>query len=311
MSGRCRLRRLASVVGGVVLATGAVACGSGPGDSTGDTDEPAPAAVRLSPTEAGPQGRVPQFVVECGYSHQAPDDPIVHPGHSGRSHLHVFFGNTATDASSTVADLAAGGTTCDQRLDRASYWAPALFDRGRVVEPLEAVAYYRPGVGVDPATVEPYPYGLKMLGGDQVAARPQSLDVVAWSCGTGSVREATPPTCPEGRPLRMAVSFPDCWDGENLDSPDHVSHVARSAGGACPDSHPVPIPQLLLTISYPVTGGGHVLSLASGSLLTGHADFFNAWDEDKLRTEVEACIRRGLTCGVASNRTADSPRMVS
>ena len=63
--------------------------------------------------------------------------------------------------------------------------------------------------------------------------------------------------------------------------------MARSEGGACPDSHPVVMPQLLLTITYPVTGPGHDLSLASGSLLTGHADFFNAWDEDKLRTEVD------------------------
>ena len=53
---------------------------------------------------------------------------------------------------------------------------------------------------------------------------------------------------------------------------------------------------------FDITGDGHDLSLASGSLLTGHADFFNAWDEDKLRTEVVLCIRRGLTCGVASNR---------
>jgi hypothetical protein len=63
------------------------------------------------------------------------------------------------------------------------------------------------------------------------------------------------------------------------------------------------VPQLLLAISYPVSGDGHDLSLASGPLSTGHADFFNAWDEAKLRTEVETCIRRGLTCGVASNRT--------
>ncbi|HEX6421692.1 MAG TPA: DUF1996 domain-containing protein, partial [Acidimicrobiales bacterium] len=135
-----------------------------------------------------------------------------------------------------------------------------------------------------------------------VATSPQDLDVVAWSCGTGSERSTTPPTCPEGRPLRLAVSFPDCWDGERLDSPDHVAHMARSADGACPASHPVAVPQLLFTITYPVTGGGHDLSLASGSLLTGHADFFNAWDEDKLRTEVELCLARGLTCGVASNR---------
>lgn len=300
-------RRLAGVAVAASLAV-AAACGGGPSPTPPDEagrglDGREVAPVRLSPTDPGPQGRVPQFVVECGFSHSAPDDPIVHPGHRGRSHQHAFFGNTTTDADSSAADLARGDTTCDQRLDLAAYWVPALYDGDRFVPPAGAVAYYRPGVGVDPATVEPYPFGLEMLGGDQTATEPQPLDVVAWSCGTGSARQATPPTCPEGRPLRLAVSFPDCWDGERLASPDHVSHTARSRDGACPGSHPVPIPQLLFTVTWPITGPGHDLSLASGSLLTGHADFFNAWDEDKLATEVDTCIHRGLICGVASNRT--------
>jgi hypothetical protein len=283
----------------VAAALLCVACGDPDGSQSGGGPV---AATRASPTEAGPQGRVPQFVVECGFGHAAPDDPIVHFGHPGGSHLHTFFGSTVTGASSTADDLAAGDTTCEQRLDRASYWVPALLDGGRMVEPSGSAAYYRPGVGVDPTTVEPYPFGLKMIGGDQTAAQPQSLDVVAWSCGTGSERQATPPICPQGRPLQLLVSFPDCWDGEHLDSEDHVSHMARSAAGACPESHPVAVPQLLLAVRYPVTGGGHELSLASGSPLTGHADFFNAWDEHKLTTEVSACIHRRVTCGVVSNR---------
>jgi hypothetical protein len=64
----------------------------------------------------------------------------------------------------------------------------------------------------------------------------------------------------------------------------------------------VAVPQLLLAITYPVTGAGHDLSLASGSVLTGHADFFNGWDAAKLRTEVASCINRGVTCGVVGNR---------
>jgi hypothetical protein len=276
------------VVAAVVLA----ACAHGQDD----------VALRVSPTQAGPQGRVPQFVVECRFSHAAPDDPIVHSGHRGRSHLHTFFGSTVAGASTTAADLAAGDTTCEQKLDRASYWAPALLERGRMVPPTGAAAYYRPGVGVDPSTVEPYPFGLKMIGGDQGASRPQPVDTVAWACGSGSERHATPPACPEGRPLRLLVSFPDCWDGRHLDSDDHTSHMTRSVDGACPASHPVAVPQLLLSIGYPVTGAGHDLSLASGSLLTGHADFFNGWDEHKLATEVSACIHQGVTCGVVSSR---------
>lgn len=48
--------------------------------------------------------------------------------------------------------------------------------------------------------------------------------------------------CPDG--LRVQVFFPSCWDGENLDSDDHKSHVAYPEAGAfndgsCPESHPV------------------------------------------------------------------------
>ena len=63
------------------------------------------------------------------------------------------------------------------------------------------------------------------------------------------------------------------------------------------------MPQLLFTIAYPITGDRATTSRwPRADLITGHADFFNAWDEDKLGTEVESCINRGLTCGVASNR---------
>src|SRR5690606_6759058 len=106
---------------------------------------------------------------------------------------------------------------------------------------------------------------------------------------------------PDGRPLRLLVSFPDCWDGEHLDSGDHTSHVARSAGGVCPASHPVPVPQLLLAIEYPPVGPARGLSLASGSLLTGHADFLNGWDADTLASEGASCLRRRVTCGVVGD----------
>lgn len=50
-----------------------------------------------------------------------------------------------------------------------------------------------------------------------------------------------------------------CWDGVNLDSPDHKSHVAFPANGsfemgsACPESHPVKIPQLFYEIMWNTT----------------------------------------------------------
>ena len=252
---------------------------------------------------AGPQGAVPQFVVECAFSHAAGDDPIVYPGQPGYSHLHLFFGNTSTDADTTAADLLGGETTCDQPLDTAAYWAPALMRGPEVLRPVKSTAYYRPGLGVDPAAVQPYPHGLMMIAGDHLAAEPQPVSIVAWTCGTGIERAALPPSCDNDRNLRLVVTFPDCWDGERLDSADHRSHVVYSSGGVCPASHPVPVPQLQFSVEYQVQGPVDDLVLSSGGLLSGHADFVNGWDQDKLASEVALCLHRELVCGVASGRT--------
>jgi hypothetical protein len=273
---------------GVLIALTSLAACGGNGDI-----ERASAASR-----AGPQGAVGQFVVECALSHTAFDDPIVHPGEPGASHQHLFFGNRDVAANSSYESLAGGDTSCDQPRDTASYWAPALFDAtGRTVQPIRAVAYYRAGPGVDPQSVQPYPPGLKMLGGDQHATSAQPLSVVGWSCGGGRPRSVSPPKCPGDSPLSLNVTFPDCWNGTDLDSPDHVSHTATSTGGRCPDSHPTPLPELVLVVDYPAVDPDGI-ELASGGVGTGHADFWNVWDQAKLETEVRGCLHRDVVCGV-------------
>jgi hypothetical protein len=245
---------------------------------------------------AGPQGGRGQFAVECAFDRFLADDPIVFPGQPGASHLHQFFGATGVTADSTYDALVAGDTTCDQPLDTASYWAPALLDADhRPIEPLGAVAYYRAGVGVDPAAVEPYPAGLMLVAGDHTATEPQPLSVVAWSCDAGALRQVTPPDCRSGGSLRLLITFQDCWDGERLTAHDHAAY---STAGECPASHPVPIPQLQLAVDFPpVDPEG--LALASGNILSGHADFWNAWDQPRLEREVEVCLRANLPCAIS------------
>ena len=252
---------------------------------------------------AGPQGGRGQFVVECGFSHAATDDPIIYPGQPGASHEHVFFGNTGTDAASTLVSLEAGQTTCEQRLDRAAYWVPALFAGTAMVEPVKSTAYYRAGLDVEPTVVQPYPSGLMMIAGNAAADTEQPLEVVAWTCGAGIERSALPPVCPPGRNLHLILTFPDCWDGARLDSANHIDHVAYSTGGACPSTHPVAVPQLQFSVEYAHTGPTDGLVLASGGLLSGHADFVNAWDPEKLAGEVQLCLHRNVVCGVTSGRT--------
>jgi hypothetical protein len=61
----------------------------------------------------------------------------------------------------------------------------------------------------------------------------------------------------------------------------------------------VPIPVLELVIDYGVVDPDG-LTLSSGPVSSAHADFWNTWDQDKLETEVELCLRGQQVCGVSS-----------
>lgn len=287
---------------GIVVAVGVVA-------SCGGSDDGA-APERGDPLRRGPQGDVAQFVVECEPSHAAFDDPIVHPDAPGGSHLHVFFGNVDVGADPDYERIVSSDTSCERRSDTASYWTPALLDAsGRVIEPKQLIAYYRPGPAVDPVVVEPYPAGLMMVAGDATATEEQPLDVVAWGCSTGTRREPRPPDCridlgdgpfaTADTSLRLWVTFPDCWDGRRLTTGVTSDHVAESVEGTCPESHPVPIPELQMAIDFPAVDPED-LSLASGDIGTAHADFWNVWDQAALENEVRVCLNRDLVCGVSS-----------
>jgi hypothetical protein len=295
-----RTARARAVAATTVVAAALLAgCGSSgdPGEHAGSAHGHAGQAV----VPLGPQGIVPQFVVECRFSHAASDDPIVLPGESGRSHRHQFFGAEGVDASSTPDSLRGGATSCQDPSDTASYWAPALYADGVEVEPVRMNAYYRPGPGVDPTSVTAPPPGLAIVAGDHHAEGPQPLSVAGWHCGSSPRLSSTPPTCSDAAPLALRITFPDCWDGEQVDSDDHRSHMARSGDGACPRSHPVAVAQLVMDIHYPVAGPVEV-TLSSGGPEGAHADFLNGWDQAALEREVRACINRGLVCGVVSNR---------
>jgi Domain of unknown function (DUF1996) len=259
----------------------------------------ATAVAGTSTTSPGPD--LPQlegveFVVLCRFSHRAPDDPIVFPGRPEMSHDHTFFGSVATDAFSTPASLRDAPTSCLHAEDTAAYWAPTLIADNRAVTPVLATVYYRRRTV---AKVQPFPPGLQVVAGDQNATTPQSLRVVSWACSDGesAPRSAATPTCPQAF-LHLRVRFPDCWDGRRLDSADHKAHMAYSARGACPSTHPVAVPSLSIVIRYPVVGGPDV-ELSSRGQLSGHADFVNAWNQAALARRVATCLNALRACGAA------------
>jgi hypothetical protein len=73
--------------------------------------------------------------------------------------------------------------------------------------------------------------------------------------------------------IRTQVTFPTCWDGVNLDSPDHQSHVAyaeipyepyvaplathpytpEQQRGKCPEGFPIMLPQVMYEVMFDTT----------------------------------------------------------
>ena len=79
--------------------------------------------------------------------------------------------------------------------------------------------------------------------------------------------------------LQLQATFPNCWDGRRLDSPDHKQHLRYASRGDCPASHPVAMPTIVLIVLYPPVPAG--AQVASGKF-AAHADFMNGWDQPEL-----------------------------
>jgi hypothetical protein len=248
----------------------------------------------LAPSVASASGEG-IFVVDCGYSHRLADDPIVRPAQPGGSHNHDFFGNRSTNAFSTYESLRANPTNCRRLADRSAYWVPTLYDGGTAVRPWGMSAYYT-NRGKKPGTIVPFPEGLRVVAGNAAATQPQAPMVTLWTCNNNVATESSHvPSCPAGTYLFLHVRFPDCWNGEHLDFPDHKSHMAYSMWGYCPAGYPVAVPGLQINVAWPVRGGPNI-SLSSGSAYTAHADFFNAWDQAVLEYLVRHCLNMGSRC---------------
>jgi hypothetical protein len=285
------------VVGALVLVGSA--CSSGApigGASDADAGEvPVTAPPNRSLTSFGAQ-----FLTTCSFSHSLPDDPIVHPGKPGASHLHEFFGNTTTDAFSTSSKLVDQPSTCSDDGDRSAYWVPALIVDEKRVEPTRIDAYYRVAPGIAPSEVKVYPKGLQSIAGNQHATTPPSLDAVAWTCGLSPHLSHRPPKdCGTDRRVVERLTFPSCWDGKHTSSPDFVSHLSYpTVEDGCDAAHPVALPQLTMVVHYPLFGTYKTARLASGGFDTAHGDFFEAWQPERITDQVTGCINRGVTCGI-------------
>ena len=242
------------------------------------------------------------FSVKCFSTHQLADDPIVNPGVPGAAHLHEFIGNPSTNAFSTFDSMRAaqGRVRCDTQSDTGGYWVPALYKPdGTRIPVLHSFFYYR-----GPAGVKQIPPDLKMVAGGDTLNPPMPTEharSLSWSCVDSGPFYAQPPDCTSsGKPIKAHIQFPNCWDGVNLDSPNHRSHMAYwTTAKTCPSSHPVRIPRIRFNVAFNIKNGkGTYLSsdhgVPGGTSL--HGDFWNTWDQAVLQQAVTKCINGNKDC---------------
>ena len=274
------------------------------------------------------------FRFTCTPSHNSYDDPIVYPGQPGRAHLHTFFGNTQADAHSTYESLrTTGDSTCRNKLNRSAYWVPAMMNgQGGVIMPDLITVYYKRRPKSDPECQKEtqictdLPRGLRYVFGRYVS-NPDKYAITSFVCvggSTGSAFKTLPEVatvCPVGAQIIARVTSPSCWNGRDLDSPDHRSHMDfkkrdRMTGKvSCPSTHPYLVPTYTMGVMYRVDATldrsgdlstsrqtWHFSSDRMAGMTpqisgrTFHADWFGAWDDDILKEWHENCVDKLLTC---------------
>jgi Domain of unknown function (DUF1996)/Domain of unknown function (DUF4124) len=266
------------------------------------------------PTSTSERGA---FRVACTPSHMSNDDPIVYPNQPGAAHHHTFFGNTSTNAKSDLAHLdIVGNSTCTGgSMNHSAYWIPSMINTStnEPVKPDSAIFYYKSWAVSDQYITQP-PKGLRMITGNSKATTGATSDG-RYSCVTPSTGNGTPwtqtiPNCSPGTFLLMQIFFPQCWDGVNLDSPNHKDHMAQAdqnltTVNKCPASHPVAIPSIALSINFNVVAANQTKNwrLASDNYAntapggySAHADWVNGWDEKIMAGFVKNCLNKALDC---------------
>jgi hypothetical protein len=248
------------------------------------------------------------------FSHFNFDDPIIYPGIKGASHGHAQFGFGFTDAFTVSSNLQGclSSTNGGGTLNCSAYWVPLMVDTtdGSAVVPASMLVYYKTGYGgVDTRKIQPVPRDLRFISGNPAAKTEAEAKVGRFVCygdpGVGW-QKTIPSNCQAGNLMVMEVHFPQCWDGKNLDSPDHRGHMAEAEGG-CPATHPVPLPAISYEIYYQVTAANvgrmknwrlssdnYPTTMPGG--LSAHGDYWMGWDEATMKQIVVGCLNASMDC---------------
>lgn len=270
------------------------------------------------------------FVVNCNAAITVQRlDPIVAPGVLS-SHIHMVVGASAFNATATSASLRASQcNTCQMQQDNSAYWIPELFyhHRDGTWEQLEdqlggslAIYYIQRANYNGDTTVYGIPQGLRMIAGTptlKTYTNDFAQNAISYLCVNYNQNRPTtyaipPYNCPQM--MRAQIFFPSCWDGVNLDSADHKSHMAYPDGldgGNCPATHPKRIISLfyeryfsvgrfaadwLDQFGRPARAQPYYFSTGDNTGYSLHGDFLDGWNTTIIDLATQNCVGAGYVC---------------
>ncbi|KAF4556755.1 Hypothetical protein D9617_1g086360 [Elsinoe fawcettii] len=274
--------------------------------------------VQAVPSNAG------TFVQNC-INHLVEEraDPIVNPGKAA-THVHTIGGGNGFALSMDFQQ--ARRSTCSSceaiSEDLSNYWSPKLYfqaQNGSILSiPIGGqlssgegggmAIYYNPrhAPGED---IKAFPDGFRMMAGDTNRRKYNSSisgRAISYLCDSTTYYSLPTQTC-KGN-IRLQINFPSCWNGRDIDTSDHKSHMAYPLdnlnNGPCPPTHPVRLPSLFHEIVYQTSQPQYkwysnkqpfVLSNGDMSGYGYHGDFVNGWDKTKLQRALDLC-KSGESC---------------
>jgi len=212
----------------------------------------------------------------------------------------LHAGHTAASAKASVATPAPSASAAAPPADPSGPDLELPNNTGGIVRPASVRIEYR---GNATSKVVPMPKFLRALTGDaKPTSRGPANARATWTCSGFADRLSDKyPICPAGSQVMRVQDFPGCWDGKNIDSENHRSHLAFAdkTSGACPAGF-VAIPQLRISISYNIPRevqdrGQFALDSfpeENHNPFSDHNDFINVNSTRQMKA-IAACINAG------------------
>lgn len=264
-------------------------------------------------------------------------DPLVDYGIAGSHVHAIHGSSGFSESSGYSELRGGSCTSCAAKEDMSAYWTPSMYfmhDDG-TFEAVDQVggmlSYY---LFRDPKNnVKAFPEGFQMIAGtnlrrDYPLGNPDQPDppqsnwkmmgqtnqadlqqrAVGFNCLDYSkapeaslfrhfmpTKDYLDTNCPDG--IRLELAFPSCWNGKDVDSEDHQSHMAYPdlvQDGNCPEGFDTRLVTLFYEIIWATNAfkgqpGKFVVSNGDPTGFGFHGDFITGWQPDFLQDVIGNC----------------------